>query len=287
MKANFQKEIFRIALFGWSGQLGSHLYTQLKKSNWSVISVGRKSSCINTDLRNPQSLLKILKSLDVDIVINAAAITDITYCESVISEPWIVNCLSSNMLSDYCYDAGIKYVYISTDQVYEDRDNLSSEKDQVFLNNNYAKTKYWGEPRQNPNSLTIRTSFFGRRSTGREGFVNYMINSISNGEKIKLYKDVFTSALADDLCAKLITRLLENETVGLYNVGTNNYYSKAEFGTKFIEKLGVRGVKYEIIDKPYSEVKVNRNVGMNCSKVEKWLNIKMPGVDEVVTSVLK
>lgn len=276
----------RVALFGCSGQLGNQLQAQLKEINWDIVSVGRRNSSIYTDLRNPKSLLGVLKSLEADIIINAAAITDISYCDRATDEPWIVNCLSSNILSDYCYNARIKYVYISTDQVYEHKENSSSENDPVFLKNIYAKTKYWGEPRLNPNSLTVRTSFFGLRSQGRDGFVNYLVNSINKGEKVNLYQNIFTSALADDLCANLIIRLLQDDAVGIFNVGTRCCYSKAEFGFQIIQELGKVEVSYEIIDKPESEVKVNGNVGMNCSKVEGYLGTPMPQMSDVVASVI-
>ena len=208
-------------IFGSSGQIGSVILKCLESSNWDVIPFSHSEGNNNIDLREIDKIGKELDFYKPELVINCAAIIDFNYCEQFPLEVWEVNSLSSQFIHHWAVKNTSRYVYISTDQVYENKTNLSKETDKLNLVNKYAITKFWGEPKNIfSNELTIRTSFIGPRSKGKKGFTDYIFESIKNDDNINLFTNSFTSSLDDLTCAKLIKALIEKKCSGVVNLGT-------------------------------------------------------------------
>ena len=273
-------------IFGSSGQLGSIILKSLQSSNWDVTPLSRSED--NIDLKKIDKIKKELDFYKPDLIINCAAIIDFNYCEKFPLEAWEVNSLSSQFIHHWTVKNSSRYVYISTDQVYENKTNLSKETDELNLINNYAMTKFFGEPKNIfSNELTIRTSFIGPRSKGKAGFTDYIFEGIKNDDNINLFTNSFTSSLDDRTCAKLIKALIEKKSSGVVNLGTAAPYQKSLLGEKLIELWGgtKKSINYTIT--PVSNVNVNTNVGLCCDKIKKILGISMPNVTDVAKSIFK
>ena len=178
------------------GLLGSEL---IKQTNWDYIS--RKKDDIDfTDSRTYKHFL-----LEYDVIINCIANTD-TYSEDR-EKHWDINYKAVADLVDICNDHNKKIVHISTDYLYtHSKENASEEDVPVHCGNWYGYTKLLADGYVQLKS----NNFLLIRSTHKSEPFPYdkaWINQIGNFD--------YTSVITE-----LIIKLINNNAVGVYNVGT-------------------------------------------------------------------
>ena len=129
-------------VIGSKGLLGSKIVKILKKKKFNHLTIARKNSNFNLNLKNFKSLNKFFLENRFRVVINCAAIIDINYCESKFNEALIINCKLVKFLSEMSKKFDFKFVQISTDHVYKGKKlKLNHEQSEIFAINKYTKTK--------------------------------------------------------------------------------------------------------------------------------------------------
>ena len=105
----------KVLILGGNGVLG----TELQKCG-DVIALGR-SEC---NVMDSDSVFDAVMSHNADIVINCAAVIDNRVIETISTHAVSVNIIGAANVSNVCNSLGIRYVYISTDYLYQgDRGN--------------------------------------------------------------------------------------------------------------------------------------------------------------------
>lgn len=148
-----------------------------------------------------------LKSLNPDIIIHSAAITN-SY--DVDSNPILAiktNIIGTAFLSEYCLENNKRLVYISTDYVYPGINGNYKEIDPILPNNNYAWTKLGGEcsVKLVTNHLIIRTSFGANKFPYSQAWVNQIVS-----------KDYV------DIISPMILKATRSNITGILNIGTDS-----------------------------------------------------------------
>ena len=179
------------------GLLGKEL---AKQANWDYL-----SRCSNSkfDFEKPNTYQKIISNYGV--IINCIANTD-TYSIDRYAH-WNINYKSVSDLVDLCNDNGQKLVHISTDYIYSGSESNASIDDIPIHNKTwYAYTKLLGDAH-----VQLKSN-------------NYLI--IRCGHKFKpfvhneAYEDVKGNFDYVDTIASLIIELINNDAIGIKNVGT-------------------------------------------------------------------
>lgn len=182
----------RILLIGGSGILG----TELRKLNHDIFAPSHEDLDITSNAK---------MNLDVDVIINAAAIKDNRAIEQDPINAINVNIIGAATLAKLCSQQNIRYVYISTDYIYKgDRGNYK-ETDEILPFNLYSWTKLGGEcsARMVKNHLIIRTSFGPSEFAYKEAFIDKWVS--------KDYVDVI---------APMILEAALSPLTGVLNLGT-------------------------------------------------------------------
>ena len=94
------------------------------------------------DLKEPSA--KIRETLAViapDVVIHAAAIGDIDFCENHPQTARVVNVGITESVADYCGHSRARLIYLSTDNVFDGTQGNYVEEDEPAPINEYARTK--------------------------------------------------------------------------------------------------------------------------------------------------
>ena len=157
---------YKYLIIGSNGLLGSNIVKILKKKKLSYLTVARKKSNYNLDLKNFRKLKNFFKKSTFKIVINCAGIIDINYCEKHFDKALIINSFFVKFLSEMSRRFKFKLIQISTDHIYRGKKSkLNSEKSEIFAINNYAKTKIISERYLVglKKYLIIRTNFTGKK----------------------------------------------------------------------------------------------------------------------------
>ncbi|MBC7344830.1 MAG: NAD(P)-dependent oxidoreductase, partial [Clostridia bacterium] len=104
----------RILIFGAAGQLGFELCEQLKGKH-EVFGLSR----LEADITQLGQVLEKAKNFSPDVIINAAAYTDVDGCENNKDQAFLVNAIGARNVAIASREVGAKLVHISTDYVFD------------------------------------------------------------------------------------------------------------------------------------------------------------------------
>ena len=177
------------------------LSKELKKLDSNILGL----SSNDFDITKEDIKLK-LKTLNPDIIIHSAAITN---SHDIDLNPILAiktNIIGTSFISEYCLENNKRLIYISTDYIYPGVDGDYKETDPILPYNNYAWTKLGGEcsVRLIPNHLIIRTSFGSTKFPYKEAWDNQI-----------------TSKDYVDIIAPMILKATKSNITGTLNIGTN------------------------------------------------------------------
>ena len=188
---------------------------------------------IQIDLFNLDEIVNQIKKLNIHIVINLAAISNVEKCENYPDLAFAVNQKLAKIVAKACSITNRKLIHISTDHLFGNENKSHTENDIPILVNNYAKSKYWGECEvlnENPKALVCRTNFFGKGPIHRVSISDWIIKDLTNNEIINLFDDVCFSPIIGFKVPEYAHKLLDLGASGIYNISADDMISKYKFG---------------------------------------------------------
>lgn len=230
----------KVIITGTNGMLGKDVAAILEGEELIIFGLNRHVDrlpvSINqaaVDLTDYAAVRKTLENIDPEIIIHCAANVDLDDCERDKEYANRLNAGATGILASY-KPGSVRFVYISTDSVFDGRKGDYSENDRPNPLNYYAMTKLEGERlalKQNPAALVIRTNIYGFRLFGNnKPLAEWAIESLKEGMAINGFSDVFFNPVYTKQLARIIKRLLSSEGYsGVLNVGGNEYLSKYDF----------------------------------------------------------
>ena len=131
-----------ILVFGGNGQLGRELFRAAAERHVALQALPRAEA----DIADAAAVAAALKHWKPDLIVNAAAYTNVDGAESHEAEARRANELGSAVLAAACAEAGIALIHISTDYVFDgSKDAAYRESDAVHPINAYGRGKAAGE----------------------------------------------------------------------------------------------------------------------------------------------
>jgi len=224
---------------GASGLLGPYLIEAAARVG-EVVGVSRHGD-FACDLEQGQSVRRTVGEIGPDIVIHAAALTDVDRCER---EPEAADRANRAMVANLvdALPGNCRLVHISTDQVYPDGSGPYCEGTEKPVNI-YGHSKLAGELAAlgHPDTLVLRTNLFGpSRTPGRQSLSDFVAESLVAGRITTLFGDVLFSPLHMATLAKVtIEAALVGGLRGIYNLGSRDGMSKRDFGLAVAAHLGL------------------------------------------------
>jgi dTDP-4-dehydrorhamnose reductase len=144
----------RILLTGGTGRLGRELQVLLS----GVVAPSRAE----LDVTQPEMIEAALKRFEPEVLVHAAAYTDVAAAEQNREACWQINVAGTRRIVQAAVNFGVFLVHISTDYVFEGTRGMYKEEDPPGpVLNYYALSKLVAEElvRLAPRHLLIRTSF--------------------------------------------------------------------------------------------------------------------------------
>lgn len=178
------------------------------------------------------------------LIIHCAAITDADACEADPRSSVAINEVWPGRLAYSARERGARFIYISTDAVYDDRDPewLAWEGDEPRPLSVYAKTKLGGERRVldvYPEATVVRTTMFGWTLPGkREKLAEQIIRALVLGRPLPLWRDAVFSPLHVGDLGRILLELAERDYPGVLNIGAPEPITKLEFGRMIAAAIG-------------------------------------------------
>ena len=288
----------KIAIFGTTGLLGSNLISNYLKKEIEIrgFSKSNTKSRLNNTVINFDNLQNELEGIfntwKPDMIINTIALVNLQDCEDNYQLAYDSN---ARIAKDLCIVAkkyNSYFIHISTDHFYNDNTTKHNENDEVVLLNNYAKTKYEAEKvilSTYNSSLIVRTNIIGFRKNGIDSFFEWLLSSIKEEKDLALYPNYFTSPISVSELSGLLLLCYQKRLTGIYNIASNEVIDKYSFGIKTADKFEypTKNITAKSLDNSEFQIKRALTLGLDVSKIEKALQIKMPTIEETLNTLYK
>lgn len=283
------KNVFLV--LGSTGMLGQALIKELSFRGKKVVGVAQKNADFNLDISNHVQLIDTIETIKPDIIINAVAIVNLSYCQANPKQCYLVNAKPSALLSRYCAAHNLQYVYVSTDHYFSgDLDLKHNEHSNTNPCNFYALTKYMGEQYAllNPDAMIVRTNIVGfRHRNTAPTFVEWVIQSIENGENITLFDDYYTSSIDVKNFSKALCDLIDKNINGVINLAGRQVVSKKVFIEALAAKLRISLESASIgsVAQISDGIERNESLGLDVQYAEKILGYSLPDLSSVINKL--
>ena len=246
-------------ILGSGGQLGRAMVSQLSERGIPFSAPAREE----LDITDEISISSYFKKFAPQVVVNAAAWTNVDLAEEMQDEVRKVNAIAPKLLAEKCAESGSKFLHVSTDYVFSgDRSTPWDEDSYKKPTSCYGKTKSEGEDlvlRAYPeNTFIIRTSWL--YSPWRKNFVKTILRKALDGSSlVEVVVDQIgqpTSAL--ELSNQIIKTAEKNISPGIYHATNSGETSWFGLAKEIFELSGESSERVKAVESKYYKSKVAR-----------------------------
>ena len=244
------------------------------------------------ELSSREALTRFLVDLSPDLVVHTAGMTNVEACELDSELAFQTNVVLAENIAACCAKLDIRFVHISTDHLFDGSSQMVTEEENVSTCNVYASTKAEAETRvriQFPESLILRTNFYGWGPSYRQSFSDYIINALHEEAELTLFNDVYYTPILIETLVSIAHELVESGETGVFHISGGERLSKYEFGKKLAKRFNLdSGLLIPSSIKERTEL-TKRPLDMSLSnhKVCQRLGRAVPSLDEQLSRLLQ
>jgi dTDP-4-dehydrorhamnose reductase len=226
--------IMKILVTGANGLLGQYLVALLLQEGYSVVAlsrgisklqhaVGSRFSYYDVDITLELPVTSILLQEQPDVVVHAAAMTQVDECQLNQSGCETINVQATAQLLVAAETTTRHFIYISTDFVFDGEQGNYKEDDHLNPVSWYGFTKVQAESMVETSDMDwaiVRTCLvYGNApGSGRTNIISWVKQSLEAGKPIKVVNDQWrTPTYAGDL-AKGILLIIQQKATGIYHI---------------------------------------------------------------------
>lgn len=278
----------KILFTGITGLLGKY-FLQEKIIGFQVFGISKNRSeltpgdnIFQVDIAKYSQVISIFNKIQPEIVIHAASIGSVDYCEQHPDEAYSVNVEATKNILNGCKAVGSKIIFTSSNAVYDGKNPLYDEKSERNPIDVYGKTKKETEDAVMNFGIPyiivrLMTMYGWNREGKRANPVTWVIDSLKQDKKIQVVNDIFNNHLwagqASSVLKNLIYSKYENEQ---FNVAGADVLSRYDLALKTAKVFALDSTLIEPVPSSYFDNIAPRpkNTSFDTSKIEKWLRVR-------------
>ena len=234
--------IMKILITGGSGLLGQALIASLK--NEEVYGTyyqhpSKQGNMMYLDITSGKDVEVLIKKIEPNVVIHTAALTGVDDCEVHKQKAVQMNVEGTRNLVSSANQIEAKFVYLSTDYVFDGEKGWYNENDLTSPVNIYGETKLAGEKiveRECSDFLIARTSVI--YGSPKENFVTWMLSQFSQRKQISIVNDQYVTPTYNYDLAKQLNALIKKDAQGIFHTAGGERISRYEFALKVANVFG-------------------------------------------------
>ena len=238
----------------------------------------------SVDLTDRQATREVIATLRPTSIIHCAAATNVDWCEDHPEEADQVNVQASSFLAEIAQELNARFVYISTDSVFDGKRGNYSETDPPAPLSVYANSKLRGERevlRRHSSPLIVRVTIYGWSAQSKPSFAEWILDEIAAGRQVRGFSDVyFCPLLANDLAEALLT-MLDGGLSGIYHAVGSERISKYDFAKRVAGMFNLGTDDVVPVSILAARLRAPRPIdpSLNTAKIRASLGRPMPDVD--------
>lgn len=288
----------KILITGASGMLGKDLIDIFSKDKrYEVIGLSRKRSSkkkgvqtVLLDLTDTIALKKFLKKINPEIIIHCAALVNVDACEQNHIAANGLHIQATKVLAAFRAKKN-KFIYISTDSVFNGKDGNYKENDKPKPLNYYALSKLKGEQvaqRINPHSLVVRTNIYGFHIPSGNSLAEWALDNFKKNKEVKGLEDVYFNPLYTKQLARILKKIIEGKEIyGILNMASKESISKYSFLHQLAKVFRKKNLIHAIsLNDLKFTVKRPRNTTLNTNKLKKIIK-NIPSLEQGLKEMKK
>lgn len=231
----------RILIIGSNGMLGQRLtefYSSKNKVELMTASAEDDSffpeiNYEKINLTDKKQVKKLISNFYPDVIINAAAYTNVDKSEIEKELAWGINVYGVEYIAKYASSIDAKVIHISTDYIFDGKSGPYEENHRPNPIGYYGRSKLAGEnvlKCSNCNYVILRTNvLYGPAKFGRPDFVKWVVNSLKENQNINIVTDQINNPTYIDDLVQAVSKVNEYNKTGIYNIGGPEFLSRYDF----------------------------------------------------------
>ncbi len=239
----------RWCVTGASGQLGSVLVRQLCVAGEDVVALSRRRSVriagvqtLGLDITDADATWRVLAEARPTVVVHLAAVTSVGEAVADPSRAERVNVVATRTLVEQARRAQARFVYTSTDLVFDGTDPPYAESAQPNPLSVYGRTKLEAESAvlDDAQGVVARPSLmFGLPAIARPTTFARQLASLRDGATLRLFEDEFRTPLWLEDAARAIRAIGQSDFAGVVHLAGPERISRLAMGVAMARALGL------------------------------------------------
>ena len=275
----------KVLVCGARGMLGKDLVPALSVKHQVL---GRDIEDLN--IADQQRVQKEIETMRPQVVVNAAAYTDVDGCEGKRELAFSVNAEGARNIAAGCAASNARMIHLSTDYVFDGTSSAPyREEDPPNPLNVYGASKLQGERQIREvleNHLIIRTEWlFGRHG---KNFVATILRLAAQQEELRVVNDQRGAPTFTKDLSWAIEKLLEKEAKGILHITNSGSCTWFEFARQILKEKNIDNGSIV----PISSAALTRpakrpaNSVLDCHRFENLVGQKMRTWEETLKEYL-
>jgi dTDP-4-dehydrorhamnose reductase len=238
----------KLMIFGGSGFVGGNMAKIAQQNGWEVyIADNRPHPDLQAEwwmvnITDQNSVEEAIGAVNPTAVVNVAAIADIDQAEQEKELAHKINVDGARYVAESCAKKGIRYVFFSSDAVFDGESSCYNEDDQPAPVNYYGLTKLEAEQavfRAHPAAVVIRISLvLGFPVTGGNSFFANLQSKLKLGKEVLSPTYEIRTPVDVLTLAECVLELCENGFSGVIHIGATDSISRYDLTKAVTRRMG-------------------------------------------------
>lgn len=276
----------RVLVTGGSGLLGSDV-ARVAARRYDVTATYHSRpvslpgiECHQVDLRDPDQYDTFVGD-DLDAIVHCAALTDVDKCEREPDVARTHNVAMTDHLLEVAADMDARFIYISTDAVFDGEEGFYTESSDPNPINVYGETKRTAERcvlSRPVDAVVVRTNIYGWNVTDGKSLAEWVLDRLRNDRPVPAFTDAYMTPIYTDHLAECILELLKQEETGLLHIAGKERCSKYEFAKAVADVFDLKRSlvrRSSMADHDFDAPR-GRDLSLSVQRAGDWLNCTLP-----------
>jgi dTDP-4-dehydrorhamnose reductase len=243
----------RVLVVGSNGLLGQKVTELLLRGSPHAVFLSsiedrpavqyQSAEYVRADITSRKDIRQVVATIEPDVIVNCAAITNVDACETERELAWKVNVSGVENLIDAAKKGNTTVVHVSTDYVFDGKAGPYTEEDRPDPLSYYGKCKLASENALRLSGipfLIVRTIvLYGYAPSVKPNFALWLLQSLEQGTSVRVVDDQMGNpTLVDDLAYGML-RAIDLGRTGLYHMAGREIVSRYQFALTAARLFGL------------------------------------------------